>query len=108
MKTLFLAAAAALFLIAPQPARADVGAYAAQDAPVVRRYVEPDPWPTYREEVRVYRTVPTYETRVYRTVPRYETRVYREEPVYRDYDERPHRILPPGPHRIIGRMLFGD
>ena len=88
---LFLANA---MLIAP-PAKADP-VYYYEDEPVVthhrvyteRRYVETVP--TYRrEEVRVYRGAPV-EERVY----------YRED--------RPHYILPPGPHRIIQHILFGD
>ncbi len=65
------------------------------------RYVKPAP--TYREEVRVYRTVPMYTTRVYREEPIIrevpvvrEVPVIRQEPYYWD-----HRVefLPPAPHR---------
>jgi len=107
MKLAFFAAAAAMTFGAPQLGRADVnGTYEPDPERTVIRRVYVEPSPVYREEVRVYRTEPEYR-RVYREVPvEREVRAYREEPVYY-YDERPRRILPPGPHRIITRRLFG-
>jgi hypothetical protein len=103
MKTVIFAAVAALLAAAPM-SRADVGAVEEEyDAPVrrhiytEREYVERVP--AYREEVRVYRTVPSY---VYREVPVYRE-VYRDMPVCREHVH----FFPPAPHRVIGRVLFG-
>lgn len=108
MKSFLFSAAAAATLVLSPSALADVGVYEEEyEAPVrrhvftEREYVERVP--AYREEVRVYRVVPRYETRVYREVPVY--REYREVPVYREHRVR---VFPPGPHRIVGRVLFGD
>ena len=97
-RTLLSALFLAMSLMAGLQAKADWAYY--DDEPVVtrqrvvteRRYIEETP--TYRREVvRVYRGVPVEEER--RVV------VYREE-------ERPRYILPPGPHRIVQHILFGD
>jgi hypothetical protein len=109
MKFPILAAAAVTLAATQFPARADVGVTEAEPPAVERRvyterrehYVEPAP--IYREEVRVYRTVPIYTTRVYREVP-----VFREYPVYRPapyYRERRVGFLPT-PY-CVGPRFFG-
>ena len=115
MKSTILAAAAAALVASPFTARADVGVYEETPVPERRVYTERteryvEPAPAYREEVRVYRTVPTYTTRVYREVPVVrEVPIVREVPVIREapyYREHRVEIVPPAPHRVI-RHIFG-
>ncbi|GEM_PF-5563730 len=87
MKRMLSTLVLAIGFLAPL-AQADTIYY--DDGPSVRHHVYRDYYgPTYRRDVRVYRAEP-------------DERYY-----YRDYN-RPHYILPPGPHRIIQHILFGD
>jgi hypothetical protein len=98
-RTLLGALLLATSLTAPM-AKAD-RVYYYDDEPVVtrhrvyseQRYIEPRS--TYRRDnVRVYRSAPVYDD---------------ERVTYRDYrDDHPRYILPPGPHRLIQHILFGD